>query len=90
MQHLGKAMAHHRLILRMGQIVGLDIVAGHKDGRLTQQDWADMVQRCQGCEWACKCKDWMARNTSADTAPDTCPNRERFASLRVLEQQDCR
>lgn len=87
MQRLGRIMEHHRLVLRMGQVVGSDVVTGHEQGRLSQRDWADMVRRCQGCEWACACENWLEHNETANEAPRTCPNRTRFANLK---QQDSR
>ncbi|WP_170466612.1 DUF6455 family protein [Ruegeria arenilitoris] len=89
MQQLGKTMGHHRLVLRMGQVVGSDIVAEHRQGRLSQEDWAEMVRRCQGCEWACRCKDWLQNREFAQDAPETCPNREKFAVLRAQQGRDC-
>ncbi|MDA7966086.1 MAG: DUF6455 family protein [Ruegeria sp.] len=76
-------MTHLRLVLRMGQATGTDIVAAHRAGQLSQSDWAEMVQYCRGCEWASTCPDWLDDNETAPEAPCTCPNRHRFAALRA-------
>ncbi|WP_269149751.1 DUF6455 family protein [Ruegeria lacuscaerulensis] len=82
MQTLGAVMTHLRLVLRMGQATGADVVSAHRQGRLSQEDWASMVRACQGCAWARCCPDWLDQNKGATQAPRTCPNRARFATLR--------
>lgn len=82
MTQLGQVMTHLRLVLRMARTTGTDVVAAHRDGVLSQQDWAEMVQLCRGCEWARDCGDWMRENESTERAPCTCPNRDRFAALK--------
>lgn len=87
MTHLGKIMPHFRLVHRMGKTTGTDIVAAHREGRLTQQDWAQMIHFCRGCEWAEGCADWMAQQHTGVNAPRSCPNRSRFAELRAQQQE---
>ncbi len=85
MTQLGQVMTHLRLVLRMARTTGTDLVAAHRDGHLSQQDWAEMIQLCRGCEWACACPDWMDNNITAERAPSTCPNRDRFTALKLRE-----
>ncbi|WP_370644304.1 DUF6455 family protein [Ruegeria sp. SCSIO 43209] len=87
MPRLGRIMTHLRLVLRMAQATGADLATAHRDGHLSQQEWADMVQLCRGCEWARACPDWLNENETAESAPCTCPNRHRFATLRVSKQR---
>ena len=75
-------MKHLRLVLRMGKATGVDIVSEHRSGRLSQDEWAGMVQSCRSCEWAGRCPAWLDENQSIAEAPETCPNRARFAELR--------
>ena len=35
-----------------------------------------------GFEWAGRCPAWLDENQSIAEAPETCPNRARFAELR--------
>ncbi len=87
MMHLGQIMTHVRLILRMGQATGTDLVAAHKVGRLSQEGWAEMIQSCRGCEWACACPEWLDQNENAPHAPENCPNRKRFAALKANQRR---
>ena len=85
MQKLGQIMTHLRLVLRMGQVTGTDVVQAHCQGKLSQQDWAQMVRSCQGCAWARDCPDWLESRNEAPCAPETCPNRGRFAALKAQQ-----
>ncbi|MBE1284228.1 MAG: hypothetical protein GJ676_13030 [Rhodobacteraceae bacterium] len=86
MQKLGDMMAHVRLMSRMGKTVGVDLVRAHDAGLMSQEDWADLVQSCRGCDWA-RCPDWLDRHGSVETAPKTCPNHARFAELKTQLQE---
>ncbi len=89
MLHLGEIMTHLRLVLRMGQATGADMVAAHHTGHLTQQDWAEMIQYCRGCGWANRCPDWLDQQEAVTGAPHTCKNRQRFAALKTrLEKEN--
>ncbi|WP_256368055.1 MULTISPECIES: DUF6455 family protein [unclassified Ruegeria] len=87
MQRLGHIMTHLRLVLRMGQATGTDVVAAHRQGRLSQQDWAKMVRSCQGCTWAAKCPDWLDKADSVVQPPNTCPNHKRFEVLKAQQSK---
>ncbi len=81
-------MTHFRLVLRMGQTTGTDIVGAHRSGRLSQQDWAEMIQFCRGCAWAQDCPEWMDQHEGGAEAPHSCPNRSRFAALKAVQLED--
>ncbi|WP_302477004.1 DUF6455 family protein [Ruegeria atlantica] len=85
MLHLGEIMTHLRLVLRMGQATGTDMAAAHRNGHLTQQDWAEMIQYCRGCGWANQYPDWLDRHEGAASAPQTCKNQQRFAALKAMQ-----
>jgi hypothetical protein len=78
---LGDAVTHYWLAKAMSQTVGLDLQAEIAAGRFSQQDWADTVRRCRGCDWAGDCPSWMAGHPEAERAPDACVNAERFNAL---------
>ncbi|SFU19833.1 DUF6455 family protein [Sedimentitalea nanhaiensis] len=83
MRVLGKTMHHVRLVMRMAQAVGLDLAALMRSGALTQPEWAGMVHRCRGCDWADQCTDWLDRHPQAACAPINCTNRTRMAGLKA-------
>jgi hypothetical protein len=78
---LGDEVTHYWLAKAMSQTVGLDLQAEIAAGRFSQQDWADTVQRCRGCDWAGACPSWMEEHAGADHAPDACVNADRFNAL---------
>ncbi|TMV09786.1 hypothetical protein FGK63_01580 [Ruegeria sediminis] len=88
MPPLGKIMTHLRLVLGMGRATGTDIVAAHEEGRLSQEDWAGMVQTCRACEDAGGCRAWLDQNESVEDAPKSCANRARLAALRRKQKED--
>ncbi|MGV6805702.1 MAG: DUF6455 family protein [Ruegeria sp.] len=81
-------MRHVRLALRMGQVTGTDIVSAHRHGRLSQKDWAEMIQNCRGCEWAEECACWLETRDQLVSAPRICPNRKRFAKLKHEQDEE--
>ncbi len=87
MPRLGEIMTHLRLVLRMGQATGTDLVTAHRQGHLTQKDWADMIQCCRGCGWANQCPDWLDQHVTATCTPQTCRNQKRFAVLKSMQRQ---
>lgn len=81
-------MRHVRLATGMAKATQTDLVTAHQSGDLSQQDWADMVQCCRACEWADRCDDWSLDHPRARCAPNTCPNRARFAALQQTSPTD--
>lgn len=81
-------MTHVRLALRMGRATGADIVSAHRNGHLSQQDWAEMIRSCRGCAWAKECPNWLDGREAIDAAPGTCPNQSRFAELKAAGMRD--
>ncbi len=87
MPHLGNIMTHFRLVLRMGQTTGADLVHAHRSGKLSQEEWAEMIQFCRGCSSAQDCPEWMDRQAAGADAPQTCPNRAKFAALKAAQSE---
>ncbi|MES0863065.1 DUF6455 family protein [Ruegeria sp. SCPT10] len=81
-------MTHLRLVLRMGQATGTDLVTAHRTGHLSQEDWAEMIRCCRGCMWAKQCPEWLNEREVAAAAPNRCPNRARFAALKRAQMED--
>ena len=83
MKPLGKEIDHYWMLTDMAAATQSGVVAAHQDGRLSQQDWSDMVQRCRACDWADGCRDWMTKVGQADVAPARCRNREVLSGLKA-------
>ena len=90
MQILGDQTVHYWLAQRMAKITETDLVAAMDRVGLTQEDWAEMVRSCQGCDWSEGCPRWLDRQDKpVNIAPDGCVNRDRFAALKsALEAQE--
>jgi hypothetical protein len=79
---LGPERVHYLLVLGMAQTVGVDLAREMAAGRLTQADWAGMVHRCRGCDWAAGCRSWLHDHPHAAAAPAPCRNAARFEGMR--------
>ena len=84
---LGPEQKHYWLVMRMADATGVDLVQAMRDGRLTQSDWARMVNRCRSCDRVEGCQRWLGRPDGADArpVPEGCLNRKRFAELMEIE-----
>ncbi len=84
MKPLGNGNTHFWLVQRMAQATETDLVAAMERAELSQEDWAEMVQDCRGCDWAVGCKRWLDRHTdgAAEDAPEPCVNQARFQRLK--------
>lgn len=79
---LGRMMKHVGLVSRMARATETDLVGAVERGTLDHETWADMVDSCRRCGWAAECPAWLDRNDRVECAPETCPNRDRFESLK--------
>lgn len=79
-----------QLIGCMARATGADLGQAYADGRLNQEEWAALIERCRGCGWAEGCAKWLAAPGSVDAinaTPDRCVNRE---TLRAFAQGTAR
>lgn len=83
MRALGGLMKHVRLVTRMARTTGADLTGAADAGDLSQDDWARMVMTCRRCGWTGHCDDWLNQHDRAGCAPQDCPNRARFESLKA-------
>ncbi|QPM92102.1 DUF6455 family protein [Pseudooceanicola algae] len=85
MKPLGDPNEHYWRVQRMAKAVGSDLAAAQTEGRLSDQDWADMVTRCRGCSVTCACSDWLDRaemdGRTRDSAIPGCENKLVFPKL---------
>lgn len=82
-----KALAGEKVamwrVLGMADATGTDLVRAYEEGRLSQEDWAETVTRCRGCQWAEGCDAWLdAADGSERPVPQACPNAARFDALK--------
>lgn len=86
---LGDTVTHYWLALSMAKAVGVDLVSEMEAGRLAQDDWANLVQRCRNCDWERDgggCGRWLSFQQAGEAAiPQTCVNHETFERLTAAE-----
>lgn len=82
MRILGKLMHHVRLVSGMARATGTDLVAASRNGDLSQEDWAEMVQTCRKCAWAGRCVEWQDSQDGNASAPKPCLNRAKFEAIK--------
>jgi hypothetical protein len=89
MKPLGDSKSHYWLVQRMAQATDTDIVAAMEQAELSNEDWAEMVQSCRGCDWTECCERWLgeADHGSAEAAPEPCLNRARFLRLKAALEE---
>ncbi|MCW9042710.1 MAG: DUF6455 family protein [Pseudopelagicola sp.] len=89
MKPLGDTISHFWLAQRMAQATETDLVEAMQVAALTNEDWAEMVQDCRGCDWTRGCKRWLAEQErhAAGDAPQACLNRDRFLRLKAALEE---
>lgn len=81
---LGEENAHFWLVQRMAKATGVDLVAAWERDLLDSQDWAAIVGRCRGCQWAEGCGHWLDHSGDVPRdVPDTCLNNTRLERIRA-------
>lgn len=88
-----KPLGDYWLAQRMAQLPQTDLVAAMAQAELTQEDWAEMVEGCRGCDWDAGCSRYVAAHERAaqteEAAPEPCVNKDRFKRLKTaLEAQN--
>jgi hypothetical protein len=80
---LGEEIDHYWLVQRMAKATGVDLVRATEAGLLEQEEWADIVTRCRGCQWADGCDNWLSKPVDESRAlPEPCLNRNHLAALQ--------
>lgn len=82
MKPMGEARAHYWMTLKMANAVGAPLDVALHDGRLGQDDYADMITRCRHCPQPTRCKAMLTNGAVGDTPPDFCTNRTELLMLR--------
>lgn len=88
MHPLGDAMQHLQLMARMGKHLGTDLAEAFEAGKISAEDWAEMITSCRGCDAPEGCRRWLEDQDRAEDAekspvpPGYCCNAARLLSLR--------
>lgn len=86
---LGGQTRHYWRAVGMAQATGADLQRALDRGVISHADWACLVQRCRGCNWAEGCGCWMARQEKGAAAvPAACPNAELFTRVTAAFDRD--
>ena len=81
---LGPLNRHYWLAVKMAKASGTDLVQAFADGRLSAEDWADVVHRCRGCDWVQQCQCWLdTSDWGAQSVPAACKNAEVFEWIKL-------
>lgn len=90
MHPLGDAMEHLQLMARMGKHLGTDLVEAFEAGKISQEDWAEMITSCRGCDGPEGCRTWLdaqeraAEGQAESQPPAHCRNAARLLRLRDI------
>jgi len=85
MQTLGDPRAHFWRVIKMSNACGVDLSTALDENKIDITRYADMIERCRGCEAVANCDRQMAKHERLAQAPAYCENRAVFASLRTVE-----
>ncbi|GAA6195351.1 hypothetical protein NBRC116598_07950 [Pseudophaeobacter arcticus] len=66
MHPLGDAMLHLQLMARMGKHLGADLAEAFATGKISAEDWAEMITSCRGCDAPENCKRLLDRQDGQD------------------------
>ncbi|MEL6958529.1 MAG: DUF6455 family protein [Pseudomonadota bacterium] len=81
MRPLGQTKRHVLLVNGMAKAVGVDLSSASDDGALTQDAYADMVNRCRGCAAPGACETLLRSPDGTDRTPSYCRNADILARL---------
>jgi hypothetical protein len=83
MQTLGNARDHFWRVVNMSKANQVDLSDALDVGRITIDDYAEMITKCRGCSEVGKCDRLLATQPQLQAAPAYCENRETFSQLKA-------
>jgi hypothetical protein len=83
MARLGDPALHFYMTRAIARMLDVSLGDALRDGRLSPDTYADMVDRCASCVYAQRCTAMLARTVDLDAPPEHCPNDASFRSLRL-------
>lgn len=79
---LGEAATHFWLTRSVARTVGLSLSEAMAEGRLSPEDYAQMVTACRGCTQIAACQTWLGTQVGvAAEAPSFCLHRDTLKRL---------
>lgn len=83
MTELSRLSTDARMVHRMAQSNGLDLVDLVRHGRVSADDISDVIQSCGRCANKTGCKSWLnAHHTPVETTPGFCRNKPWFDDVK--------
>ena len=82
MQTLGNAREHFWRVIKMADANRVDLSEALDTGRISIDDYAEMITKCRGCSEVGKCDRLLGAQPDLQQAPAYCENRETFAALK--------
>ncbi|MCU9839254.1 DUF6455 family protein [Ruegeria sp. WL0004] len=80
---LGDIERHFWLTRSVARSMGVSFTEAMVQGKVTENDYAEVVTRCRAADCSEKCQHWLAtQNCSARTAPEFCVNADLLNRLR--------
>ena len=70
---------HARLVSKMADRVGLDLVEGMQRGEVDSEEIREMVNQCIGCTDPEACAKLLASDTKIENPPEFCRNAEKLS-----------
>lgn len=80
----GETDLHFWLTRSVGRCIGLNFRIAMDQGRLSPDDYLDLVHACQSCPHVASCQHWLAGQSGriAGRAPEFCPNAAALDALK--------
>ncbi len=73
---------HARLVSKMADRAGVDVVENMQRGELNSEELRTMVHRCEGCTDPEACERLLESGAQLDNVPSYCRNADRFDQLK--------
>lgn len=82
MTPLGDIHRHIQLVNGMAKANDVDLTEASREGRLRQEDYAQMVTRCRGCSDPDTCEALLRAPNPPHDTPAMCRNTQVFDALK--------
>lgn len=81
MHPMGEIRTHFWLTLGMAKHCHADLGRALAEGEITQEDYANLVTACRGCDAPEACSEWLKVADEGATPPAYCVNQRRLIAL---------
>lgn len=81
--HLGDPALHFWMTRSMARAMGVNLSEAMAEGKLSSQDYSDMVTTCRKCAFVEGCQQWLATEAMPKCAAfDPCENKPLLERLQ--------